>query len=45
MQNKIFGKDCPPSQPDRGSQVVDVFFFSFMYANTEQNCHFLPFLL
>ncbi|KAL6343909.1 hypothetical protein AAG906_027681 [Vitis piasezkii] len=20
MQNKIFGKDCPPSQPDRGSQ-------------------------
>ena len=28
MQNKIFGKDCPPSQPDRGSQVVDVFFLN-----------------
>ena len=35
MQNKIFGKDCPPSQPDRGSQVVDVFFFFFMCANPE----------
>ena len=30
MQNKIFGKDCPPSQPDRGSQVVDVFFFLYV---------------
>ena len=28
MQNKIFGKDCRPSQPDRGSQVVDVFFLN-----------------
>ncbi|CBI22840.3 unnamed protein product, partial [Vitis vinifera] len=25
MQNKIFGKDCPPSQPDRGSQIYDEF--------------------
>ncbi|RVW64703.1 Nuclear export mediator factor Nemf [Vitis vinifera] len=25
MQNKIFGKDCRPSQPDRGSQIYDEF--------------------